>query len=213
VKHTDTTTHHVDNDTQRERRASWSYRQDTEHHIMLPPIIDQGSHRHILFRQPSTGAYWFDIITWPGSLCIDGDMGTYVFRRTTDMFRFFRGEGINPYYWAQKLTAPQGRQDVRHYSATSFEEAVADWRDAYRDDMLAEEFDLFSSKIADKVLRYSGDEHEALTAWHDFKCPHTGIAGHDCYEYDTDEWDYQFLWCCNAIVDGIKRYDEAKANR
>ena len=43
-------------------------------------LRDDGVHRHLRFKKPGSGTYWFDLITWPGTLCIDGDMGTYVFR-------------------------------------------------------------------------------------------------------------------------------------
>ena len=44
-------------------------------------LRDDGVNRHLRFKNPESSAYWFEIITWPGTLCIDGDMGTFVFRR------------------------------------------------------------------------------------------------------------------------------------
>lgn len=33
----------------------------------------------------------------------------------------------------------------------------------------------------------------------------------DAWEWDLRDWDWQFLWCCTAIVDGIRRYREHQA--
>ena len=62
---------------------------DVDWHVMTV-LRDDGVHRHIRLKRPDSGSYWFDLITWPGTLCIDGDCGTYVFRRLEDMFQFFR---------------------------------------------------------------------------------------------------------------------------
>lgn len=72
-------------------------------------------HRSLLFKCPGSSYYHFRLNTWPGHLCISGDMGTYVFARTHDMFDFFRMDdkdfnfskdkqlNINTDYWAQKV--------------------------------------------------------------------------------------------------------------
>ena len=78
-------------------------------------ILDDETNRHIRFRKPGTICYGFDLITWPGHLCIAGDCGTYVFSHIKDMFGFFRAGDwwgkkerketlfINPVYWGEKL--------------------------------------------------------------------------------------------------------------
>lgn len=58
-------------------------------------IRDDGINRHLRFKNPNDSSYWFDLITWPGTLCIDGDCGTYVFKRTPDMFQFFRTDSTS----------------------------------------------------------------------------------------------------------------------
>ena len=83
---------------------------DVKNH-QISIIKDDGLHRFIRFKRPDSTSYWFDLITWPGFLCISGDCGTYVFSRTEDMFDFFKmrdGDfnkkkdrllNINPRYW------------------------------------------------------------------------------------------------------------------
>jgi hypothetical protein len=80
------------------------FARDTKDHQMQV-LRDDGLYRHLRFRRPrtQTSAYWFDLITWPGRLTVDGDCGTFTFARLTDMFEFFRGGRINPGYWAEKI--------------------------------------------------------------------------------------------------------------
>jgi hypothetical protein len=100
---------------------------------------DDDLYRHLRFRRPSAGTYWFDLITWPGMLVIDGDMGTYAFARLPDMFEFFRAprgwshDTINPHYWAEKITA--GKDNVSQYSEAKFRarlnEELAEYEQRY----------------------------------------------------------------------------------
>lgn len=102
-------------------------------------LRDDGLYRHLRFRQPPdpegkayTGAYWFDLITWPGCLAINGDMHSYLFSRTEDMFEFFRGHRPNPSYWAEKVRAGSR---IREYSGDQFRRHVADaLKDALEDE-------------------------------------------------------------------------------
>ena len=72
---------------------------------MLPSTNLGFGYRHLLFRQPNSGNMWFEIITWPDSLMIRGDMGSWSFSRVQDMFTFFRSDQlkINPSYWTEKI--------------------------------------------------------------------------------------------------------------
>lgn len=74
---------------------------------------DDGVFRSLFCGQPSTSNYHFRIVTWPGHLAISGDIGTFVWSRTRDMFEFFATADdwagmplkINAGYWAEKLQA------------------------------------------------------------------------------------------------------------
>jgi|SRR5665213_1794470 len=68
---------------------------------------DNGLYRHLYFRQLGNSNMWFEIVTWPGALTINGDMGSWSFSRVDDMFRFFRSKElrINSSYWAEKITS------------------------------------------------------------------------------------------------------------
>jgi hypothetical protein len=108
---------------------------DVAGHQMIPSR-DDGLYRHLRFRRvapwvkdgvtqpPSrSSSYWFDLVTWPGHLTITGDCGTYTFARTDDMFEFFRGQQINPGYWAEKVKAGGC---VSEYSPEQFRAQVMD---------------------------------------------------------------------------------------
>jgi hypothetical protein len=85
----------------------------------LTVLHEDGLYRHLRFQKPGTHFYWFDLITWPGCLAINGDMEGYTFSRVEDMFTFFRASSgwnsktINPQYWAEKLRAASR---VKQYS-------------------------------------------------------------------------------------------------
>lgn len=94
--------------------AARRFESETAGHVMTV-LHDDDLYRHVRFTNPESSFYWFDLVTWPGTLAIKGGMGTFVFSRETDMFGFFRaGAGtINPGYWAEKL--PDGRDSARKY--------------------------------------------------------------------------------------------------
>lgn len=182
---------------------------DAGSHVMTV-IRDDGVHRHLRFRKapPAGSEYWFDLITWPGTLCIDGDMGTYVFRRLTDMFEFFRTDqkwadqrgcklGINPGYWSEKLQAPKPRH-AEEYSADAFRQHVRESFDEWvmssqPDDEYsteAERNDFNNSKnalwsaLTDEVLRCADDgDVRAYDAARDFECTEAPtFSMNDCWE-------------------------------
>jgi len=110
--------------TSRYPEAAARFAADVAKHRMLINH-DHGLYRHLQFRVPDTGMYWFDLLTWPGALCVNGDMGTFVFARLDDMFEFFRGPGdINASYWAEKVRAGSG---VKAYSSDLFVKKVRDY--------------------------------------------------------------------------------------
>ena len=188
-----------------------SFRRDTAKHEMTV-LRDDGLYRHLRFRSPENGFYWFDLVTWPGVLVINGDMGGYMFARLTDMFEFFRSgafgsDRINPGYWAEKIRAGS---HVKEYSEECFRQLVtedaggsaADYpglMDAVREQILNSD-DIVYEDGARGLL--SGFEYGAADdgSVEDFRFS-------DTWEWDLSEWSHQFLWCCHAIQWGIGRYD------
>lgn len=201
-------------------------------------IRDDGVHRHLRFRRPYEGAYWFDLITWPGTLCIDGDMGTYVFRRLDDMFEFFRTDrewmtrrgnklGINPSYWSEKLQSESTYgKGFEEFSSESFRrnvmEDVAEWKEANQPDEDAsvserDDFDQIveslMEELEERVLSKADDgEIRAMDAAYEFESEAADdFELTDVWEWRCREYTFHFIWCCYAIAWGIQVYDDAKA--
>lgn len=187
---------------------------------------DDGLYRHIKFRKPEECAYWFDLITWPGHLCINGDCGSYVFARTPDMFEFFRDERtardgklhINKSYWAEKLKAQDchGKhcEGVKRWSSDEFERAIKRrYIEHVRSEMSGEPAKRKELRrlVEENVLRRSDEQHYAIDAACGFD--EHGLRFEDFWEVDCTEWDFSFVWSLYAIQWGIRRYDAAKAEQ
>lgn len=202
----------------------------------LTVLRDDGVYRHIRLKQPGSSCMYFDLITWPGSLCYHGDMGTYVFSRLTDMFEFFRTDrespylkrdgktlAINPQYWSEKLNAVDGS---RHSgSATEFSEVkfrrfvreyLADWWRGHRDGVTADDRRQMREEVEEEILSRLGDDRDgqsAQQATYDFtyriegKRPFQFV---DFWERDFTDYTRSFMWCCYALAWGIQKYDDAR---
>jgi hypothetical protein len=190
------------------------FAKDVAQHEMTV-LHDDGLYRHLRFqgrvtlkdgRTSLTSIYWFDLITWPGSLAINGDMGSFQFSRTEDMFEFFRGQRINPQYWAQKVRA--GRGDLEQYDEDLFRQLVTEhFVDAARNGGVP----TGTGKAVREQILDSCDifhEHGAHTALAEFE--HEGFYFADTFEWNLRNWSCQFLWCCHAIQWGIRQYDAGR---
>ena len=198
------------------QRALHTFRTDCGDH-QIDIRLDEGLYRHLAFRgAPGSGLYWYDLITTPGQLIYRGDFGFWAFARTEDMFEFFRNGGrterINPHYWSEKLIADDIHTKHQAFSEEKFRAEVlrqfwdsreglgskaAEVWQAIREDVLSPFVDL-------------ADEHEALTAAYGFR--HGDFEFWDVQDWDLKEYSHQYLVALYAIVDGIARYDAAKAH-
>lgn len=183
------------------------FARDTAEHAMTIRH-DDDVHRHIAFyNSKHSWCMWFELTTVPGALIFDGDIGSYVFRRTNDMFKFFRGSAWqgrpNVHYWAEKLTA--GRDSVKEFSTAAFEQVVKEqFFEAARyggvpigtGRALREEVLRFADEMNDR------DAHDAIERFE-----YEGFAFSDTWEWDFRDYSTRFLWACEAIVWGIAQYD------
>jgi hypothetical protein len=205
------------------------FAKDVANHVMIVKL-DSGLDRRLKFRNPTCSAYWFEIVTWPGALCIHGDMGTYVFSRLDDMFKFFRSEEgkINRSYWAEKLQGDYRGRSSRgmEFSMDLFRAAIKDqFRRSWKGKCYSKEaFDLRREcwdEVKDQLLAMSDDgEDYCIRAVMDYRfdMPRgTGMFSmdrfefHDFWENSFHEFTFHFTWCCRAIVWAIEQYDAAKA--
>lgn len=109
--------------TQQREQIEHRFKKDVATHQMKV-LQDDGLHKHLEFTRPETYSHHFSITTWPGYLCISGDMGHYLFSRVEDMLGFFRSDrgDINPHYWAEKVKASSSPPS--EFCPESFEEAL-----------------------------------------------------------------------------------------
>ena len=187
-----------------------------DHGIQI--LQDSDVYRHVRFKTPGSSAYYFDLITWPGRLCIAGDMGTYVFSRLRDMFEFFRTDrpyGPNFGYWAEKVEAQCKSGGLKKFDEDKFEAAikefVREWISNNRVETTRRERRDLWDEIQECVLLAEGDKVQAACEFNYPVNPWVkNFVFHDFWDVNVDDWTYSYQWCCHAIVWGIRRYDEAK---
>lgn len=182
-------------------------------------VCDDGIFRHLTFRQPEhSWLRWFEIVTWRGALCIRGDVGTYVFSRTPDMFEFFRHpttDGslyINAGYWSEKLISSDcnGRRGdgVMRYDPDLFRDEVRHrYVEHVRHHMrgMPDERRSLREALDDEVLAHAEEEAEARRAADAFE--HEGFALRDFWEVNCSEYTVHFIWSLYAIAWAIQQYD------
>lgn len=171
-------------------------------------LHDDGLYRHLRFAQPEhSWLYWFEIVTWPGSLTVKGDCGTFTFSREADMFGFFRAHhgsysAINPSYWGEKT--PGGVRSVREYSEDQAKKLITDH--------LAEVAESGTEVPASARERIADYDDEGRLGYEDgardllAELEKAGVVS-DVWEWDLTDWQWEFLWCCHAIAWGIAQYD------
>lgn len=192
---------------------SKTFQRDVSRHQMTV-VLDQGIHRHLSFQRPDDSALSFEIITWPGCLAIHGDMGSYVFERTQDMFTFFGGPRIDPRYWAEKLKA---HSRVAAYSPAAFRRRVTEWADSKFNDEIDDIEESMTGRSPAHAQLHAALEHELFyyTDGSDDEVrarerleafSHNGITFTDVWEMNFNDWDYHYLWCCHAVQWAIRSY-------
>jgi hypothetical protein len=180
----------------------------------LSAVVEDATFRKVQFRDPKSSTYWFDLITWPGTLCITGDCGCYVFARVSDMFSFFRGEltgplQINPSYWGEKLLAVDSNGGFKEWSAEKFTDALRSefesWREAQTDRAIVKKVeDAIAVDILDVIDEGAAVAETALLNFNEH-----GLAFRDFWEHDCRDFTFRYLWNLYAIVWGIRQYDKA----
>lgn len=185
-------------------------------------LLDNEVHRCIRFASTDQKQSWylhFTITTWPGYLCINGDMGCFVFTRLPDMFEFFRTKPkedehihINPSYWGEKCEAADRRTGgYDEYDEEVFHSEVARHFREHEWNNRKEKAECWR-QIKDEVLN-AENEHEAFgnAMSFEYKGDEDKFAFGDFWEHNLRSWTYQYIWCLYAIAWGIRQYDKAHA--
>jgi hypothetical protein len=184
--------------------------EDTENHTMSVRL-DGGNNRHLIFSNQGSSVYRYEIITWDGYLCYCGDMGCFVFTRIEDMFHFFRGDGINLGYWSEKLEADGVNEGYKEYSEKVFNDLVIDHiKDNWEfdnDDQKEEVVSEVKHDILDQEF-----ERDAYRVTSEYESDY-GHRFEDFWEHKFTQPTHRYIWCCFAIVQGIKQYDKWKEDQ
>jgi len=207
----------------------------------LTILHEDGLYRHLRFQRPGSSLYWFDLVTWPGALTITGDVEAFTFKRETDMIAFFRGQRVNPQYWAEKIVDGRGRAKtfsedlVKRTIAKALVEYAPQYQtllDQYYADLARynetpeDQRYPFAFRgprrpqqpknVAELRREYADHASDGLLA--DESCARQLLDRWDGYGVTGDSWeldlhtfDVHYLRACHAIVWGIKQYDQAKA--
>lgn len=181
-----------------------------EHEMIV--VQNEGLHRHLTFKSPHTFNNHFHITTWPGYLAISGDIGCYVFARLPDMFRFFRGDGINPGYWGEKLQSIERNGGYREFSEEQFQEAIKSDFEQWPfddDEQKARAWEALQDSDLAEDSNPESFEHAVRMAL-DYKCPITGNRFNDFWDHQLEDYTFRFLWCCHAIRWAVGEVDRRR---
>jgi len=182
----------------------------TEHQMEI--LLDQGLYRHLRFKKPGTGMYYFDLITSPGLLTIRADMGTYVFSRVEDMFEFFTGNGyVNAGYWGEKLQATDSA-GYRQHDEDLFKKWLIQYFWENRDQYELEDARSIWEAIRRDILsdyEWRGSSEACRSLIDSFR--ECGFEFGESWELNWDDYTFHYLWCCHAILAGIRDYRAYKA--
>jgi hypothetical protein len=181
----------------------------------IEAIKDEGVYRHIRFSNNGSSIYQFDLLTWPGHLCITGDCGSYLFARIYDMFQFFTHSQnneleINAGYWSEKVLAESVfGEGIREFSVDKFRENVIECA-TYDLDEDDEDYEDQKQAILEEIdeLLHCSDEWECIEAYRNFDSDNVNLS--DFWEYRHTVYTWNYIWNLYAIVWGIQEYGEYK---
>ena len=176
-------------------------------------LLEKGVYRHILFKNESDFEGWFEIMTSPEILTINGDMGCYTFKRheSNDMFNYFRAYKPNLDKWHEKLIADSCFEPAKEFSFEAFEAWVNEAIDNFFYDSklsagsLIDFKELMKNEL--KTVEENGQAcYDFIYGFHDeptgFKFYTDDIGG------SWDTFTPQFIYCLEAIIYAIKELEK-----
>lgn len=176
--------------SERQKLVEKRIEKDLENH-QIEKLLDQGIYRHWKCSNNNSNILCFHIVTWPGHLCISGDMGTYVFKRTYDMIPFMRSSAMSFEYAEEKCVAIDRIDQVSDFS-----------KDCTLD-FLSYELKHEEDKNRKKLIKQLIDDIEQLYEWGEDNEYKIKELIYDTGLFDEipklHEYVYHFLWILYAI--------------
>lgn len=172
-------------------------------------LMDEGVFRHLVFSVGRSCVDKFEITTWPDYLCISGDRGCFVFRRTYDMFNFFSipAGSISPGYWSDKLQAVDRCDGYRQFDLEAYLSAIehdfGEWEFES-----TEEKERIWEDINTSIIGRVDEETSVEEAFSTVLCYRSASGKHfvDFRENDLYKYTHNYVWCLKAIAAGVRRY-------
>ena|SRR5690242_2264207 len=185
------------------------FARETRGHEMTV-LHEDGLYRHLKCANPEGGFYRFDLVTWPHNVFLRGDGFSFGFSvwPTEDMFDVFRGSssgGINPGYWQEKVTAGQVKDWSEDKFRTWVMEEASGVEAHYPGAVEAVTEQILHSD--EHSLEYRGTAEYAVAAFDhgDFR-----LRIPNDWEQSFDDFSWEFLFACHAVLWGIGQYDAAR---
>jgi hypothetical protein len=186
------------------------FERETAGHQMTV-LHDDGLYRHLRFAADSL--YWWDLVTWPYNLIVNGSHGSYHFCRfgedTKDMLVLFRSgiwrdgsHHINPGYWQEKVRAGE----VKSWSEQKFRAWLVE-ESAALEDRYPGTVEAVGTQILHSDEHTTEYEETARYAVSQFSHGDVRLRFPDELELSFDDFDWQYLWQCHAVVAGTATYD------
>lgn len=188
-------------------------------------LLDVGFHRHVRCAAPGDSNMWFEVISWPGRLVVSGDMGTYLFARSVDMFALFRSKvlgAIDCRYVVEKCEAADCRFGTHAFSDARLRTCIDDLIE-----IRTEEFSLSDADV--ERIRYEMRDvfpdgwfsdyleedrsFEAKRRLNEFSFEtRTGktVCFGEYAEQDLTEITSRFQWIVLAACWAVREYDATK---
>lgn len=166
-------------------------------------LAKDGVNRTVRFAKPGTSINHFYVTTWPGHICISGDMGTYVFARIQDMAQFFDSTGSISYY-TEKLQAGVAKE----YDQDCALETLHEIRECSLLRPITNEMaqDYIDGLELDDEYSFA----EALRNWD------ASSAGFDIDLADIqrpERYKYHYIWCIKALIWATARIRKWESER
>ena len=165
-------------------------------------IRDDGLYRHLKFSKNGSAIYCFHVHTWPGFLCVTGDMGEWVWSRIPDMFTFVRGSIGSESYFTEKLQAADVRGELKEFHLELWHELESVLQETYGE--------YGDEKTCEELSEVFADEPESLHDACTLLYEDSGID--DVFEYfgSLTDYNYQYLWTLQALEWAVNKYASAR---
>lgn len=182
--------------------------------------LDHELYRDLTIKNPETNNRMYHVTTRPYYITIYGDMGTFTFSRTKDMFAFFRNDdlSIKPSYYHEKMQSEDKLTKSLEFSCDQIIEQLNDYLENFKERCLDEGEDEScyesAEQAVERFIKYTErSENEYVYEINNWNPESSGNMDLD------DFWDgfsgmiysYHYIWCLYAITYAIKLYDESKS--